>query len=145
MSVFVVSHVARPPLQSGPISDGRATFDQVVSAARRALPDHRIVSISVPQGDNGVYVAYAESARGRALPVTTQTVTVDQYSAQVLEDSRLSRRGVASWSLEGWAFSIHAGRVLGWPSQVVTFLAGLAVPFLFGSGTYMWYRNRTRR
>ncbi len=142
--VFVLSDATRPHAQSEPMPDDRVTFDQAVSAAHRALPDHRMVSILAPQGDTGVYVFYAEPARG-AFPVTKQTVTVDQYSAKVLENPRLSRRDVVSQSLERWVDSIHAGRVLGSLSQVVVFLAGLALPLLFGSGTYMWYRNRARR
>ena len=131
------------PVESArPTHDTRLTFDEAVSALRVARPGARIRTISPPRDPTGVHTFYIMS-EGPGRFTGLRRVTIDQYSGQILHDSYASNPSAIRRVLDFWAPTIHAGTILGRPTEALTMIAGVVLALLVGSGTFMWSRKST--
>lgn len=137
----LLSPAAVPAPQSK--DDGRRPIGIVAAfaAARRALPDGRIVFVDMP------------SARDAAIRVRLQVpgdphrrfpgsyVFVDQFSGGVLAIHDVRRAGMGT-TVASWVRTLHDGTVGGMATRVLAVLAGFAPAFLVGTGILHWLRRR---
>ena len=133
---------AAPVESARPRHDAPLTFDDAVHALRVAKPGTRIRTISPPRDAMGVYTFYIMS-EGPGRFTGLKRVTIDQYSGRILHDSYASNPSAIRRLLDFWVPTIHAGTILGRPTEVLTMIAGVVLACLVGSGTFMWYRKST--
>jgi len=94
-------------------------------------------SISLPRGSTGVYSAsvYPEAVAQQ------RVVHLDQYSGQVLLDTRYADYGPLGRGLE-WGINVHLGQEYGTANRLFLLVACLAIVLLCGSGAVMWWKRR---
>ncbi len=94
-------------------------------------------TVTLPRGPAGVYSATVLPDRiGGA-----RTVHLDQYSAEVLFDAGYADFGVAARAIE-LGTSIHTGRQLGRPNQLLMLAACVAIVLMAVSAAVMWWKRR---
>ena len=123
------------PTQGAPL-----TLDDAVRALRVARPGVAIRSISPPRDETGVYSFYIMS-KGRSPFSGIRSLTIDQYTGELVHDSYASNPSALRRWLDFWFPTIHAGTILGRPTEVLTMVVGVVLVWLAGSGTFMWYRK----
>jgi len=114
-------------------------LEQLWVAARRALPLAELDELRPPRGASSpVSISFRDAGDfvfGR------NRLYVNPYDATVLRIDRFAEQGFAARLLGNmgpWHFGIFGGRLTQW----LWFFAGLLPIFLFGSGFWLWWRNR---
>lgn len=129
---------AAPPPDAAPLSLG-----DVAQAVEQHTPGAAITGYQLP-GD-GVE-AYAVYYRDPAEPYSRygrSALWIDQYSGAVLA----ARPYVEAAAGDRFLLSqvlLHNGQMLGLFGRWLVFVAGLAIPVMYGTGFYLWWKRRRR-
>lgn len=138
----IFAPTALPEPAGAAIEGPRVPLVRALAAARRALPDGRIVFFDVP-------ARLAAPIRVRLqVPGDPHTrfagsfVFVDQRSARVLAVHDV-RRGNAGTAVNAWVRPLHDGTVGGLPTRILAVALGFVPTVLFVTGFGHWRRRRT--
>ncbi len=130
--------------QSQPLPDGRRiSVAQAVQVVRNAVPEKKVEQVWGPYGPRGNYIV-GTAPKGALIQAPHQVLLVDQYSGDILRGPTTADPNVVDQFFNGWVDPLHTGAAFGELGRFIAFIGGLALPVLFGSGTYMWYRRRQR-
>ena len=130
--------------QSQPFPDGRSiSIQQAVQVARNAVPENKVNRVWSPFGPQHFYIV-ATTPSGAVIQAPSQVIRVDQYSGEILTVPRSADPNFVDQFFDGWIDPLHSGAAFGELGRFMAFIGGFALPILFGTGTYMWYRRRQR-
>ncbi|HWA99196.1 MAG TPA: PepSY-associated TM helix domain-containing protein [Pirellulales bacterium] len=133
-----------PPLTSADANDGSAlAADEIIDAARDALPGAAVTLLSLPKKSDDVFVVYMKFPEDRT-PAGRSRVYVDQYSGKVLwvTNTRTVPWGVWLWNQHR---AVHTGDLFGWPSRLLICAASLLVAVQTVTGLVVWWQARRAR
>lgn len=100
--------------------------DDALALAQERVPGAPFIGLNLPRGDGPYVVRLGGSV-----------VRVPRcHGAPVVEAGDGLRPIIAA---------MHADLMLGWPGRIVVALAGLALPVLYVTGLWLWWRRPTRR
>src|SRR5258708_5523369 len=115
--------------------------DAIAAAAQAALPDARLVSLSLQPGRPAdVRMKFPEDRT----PGGRSRVLLEPYTGKVLltVNTRTAPLGFKINRL--WIREIHTGDIFGWPTRLLACLMSLALPIMAITGTLIWW-NRNRK
>jgi len=114
--------------------------DQVLFAARAALPGAEIDSLSIHPGEAvDVRMKFPEDRT----PIGRSRVWLDPYTGRVLNVWSTRTAPIGFKINRMWIREIHSGDVLGWPTRILACIASVILPVLTITGTLIWWhRNR---
>lgn len=117
--------------------------DQAYAIARQRFPQGRFMNVELPIEHAGYYsirFTLPEELRrwsGRAL------VRVDATTGRVTASYDPARAPLLN-RIDDAAYPTHMGEAAGLPGRILAFLAGLALPLLYGVGLALWFRKRRK-
>jgi len=136
---------SRPlPAAASPVS--RWTYDDALAAAERAVPGFVPSWIDLGTTPGGTARFTLRGRHPNSAPVWgrhSSAVVLEASSLQVVETRRPERLPLGA-QLDGLAFPLHQGHWGGLPVKLLFVLAGLSLPLLSLSGTWLWLRRRAR-
>ena len=131
-----------PRLASRPEPDQRTiALNEAVGVARSAFPRGKLLSISLPASEKGIYVVGLRTEDEPSQSFTRNKVTMDQYSGRVLDIENRSAYTAGERLLE-WLMPLHTGEAFGNAGRLTMFVVGLAPAFLYVTGFIRWRRTR---
>jgi uncharacterized iron-regulated membrane protein len=122
---------------------GAATLgiDQILAAARAALPGAEIDSLSMHPGEPvDVRMKFPEDRT----PVGRSRVWLDPYTGKLLNVWSTRTAPIGFKINRMWMREIHSGDILAWPTRILACIVSLALPILTITGTLIWW-HRSRR
>lgn len=135
----------QPPYkpQPGALPPRPIGVDRALTAALRALPLASLTSITLPTPNSPVYqVRLRRPGEWRAWSGTS-LVVVDAGTGQVLSAYDAANGPLANRIIDS-AFPVHSGEIGGLMGRILVALSGLALPALYLTGLWAWYRRRRR-
>ena len=130
--------------QSQPLPSGQSIdINEALEAANSVAAGNHIKGILSPFGPRGVYLVLT-APPGPLVQAPAKAIRIDQYSGEILAGPNDNPQSNVDRFMDGWADPIHTGAAFGEIGRLLAFVGGMALPILFGSGTYMWYRRRQR-
>lgn len=131
--------VSRPPQPDAhPLS-----LDDVERAVQRDTPGATITSLQLPGPDEPYVVYYRDPAESYSR-FGRSTLWVDQYDGRILDARRYAQLHAADRYLLSQVL-IHNGQIAGPVGRCLALLAGLALPTMYGTGLFLWWRRRRVR
>jgi uncharacterized iron-regulated membrane protein len=116
-------------------------IDQVLVAARAALPGADIDSLSVHPGEPvDLRMKFPEDRT----PVGRSRVWLDPYTGRVLNVWNARTAPLGFKINRVWTREIHSGDIFGWPTRVLASVVSLALPILTITGTLIWWHKARR-
>ena len=115
--------------------------DQILVAARAALPGTEIDSLSIHPGEPvDLRMKFPEDRT----PVGRSRVWVDPYTGRVLNvwSTRTAPLGFKINRM--WIREIHSGDIFGWPTRILACIVCLVLPMLTITGTLIWWHRGKR-
>lgn len=108
-------------------------------AAEAALPGAFLKALSVPNGGNGVVVAFMKYAEDRT-PGGRSRVAIDQYSGRVLTvlSTRTAPMGTRLVNLKR---SAHTGDIFGAVTRALYFITALMLAGQVVTGVFIWWKR----
>ena len=144
----VVQAILAPTAMPVPVAAAgeapRVPIVRALAAARRALPDGRVVFFDVPTDLAAPIRVRLQVPGDPHARFAGSFVFVDQRSARVLAMHDL-RRGNAGTAVNAWVRTLHDGTVGGMSSRILAVATGLVPTILFVTGFLHWRRRRTAR
>jgi uncharacterized iron-regulated membrane protein len=116
-------------------------IDQILVAARMALPGAEIDTLSVHPGELvDVRMKFPEDLT----PVGRSRVWLDPYTGKVMNiwSTRTAPLGFKINRM--WIREIHSGDILGWPTRILACIVSLTLPILTITGTLIWWQRGKR-
>jgi uncharacterized iron-regulated membrane protein len=129
-------------LRSHPLSGIRPlSAEEAVAHVRTVFPEGELRSISLPQGDAGVYLVTVHQPREVRESGGQSRVWLDQYSGAPLltHDWRTFTAGETFLS---WLFPLHNGEALGPAGRWIVFVCGFVPLILYVTALRMWWLKR---
>ena len=134
-----------------PASDGAAprpavppTWASLIEQARRVVPGQHVARVVVPPDERGaVLVMFSGRAPTPAAGANLQSVYLDQFSGQVLEQPQTPGR-TAGDLVVAWVAPLHVGNFGGTGVRVAWLVLGLTPALLFATGFTMWWTRVVR-
>lgn len=126
-----------------PPSPGAAPLgvDQILAAARAALPGTEIDSLSMHSGEPvDLRMKFPEDRT----PVGRSRVWLDPYTGKVLNVWSTRTAPIGFRINRMWIREIHSGDIFGWPTRILASIVSLILPILSITGTLIWW-HRGRR
>ncbi|RXZ82918.1 PepSY domain-containing protein [Paenibacillaceae bacterium] len=114
----------------------RLEVEDVVGIADRHSVQ-RPYTISMPQGQTGVYTISAADGK----PRNSATLHIDQYSGAVLTDVRYADYGVMAKAVS-LGIALHEGRLFGLANQLLGLVTCIGLIFISASSYFMWRRRK---
>jgi uncharacterized iron-regulated membrane protein len=115
--------------------------DQILVAARAALPGAEIDSLSIHPGEPvDLRMKFPEDRT----PVGRSRVWVDPYTGSVLNVWNTRTAPIGFKINRMWIREIHSGDIFGWPTRILACIVSLVLPVLTITGTLIWW-HRSRR
>ncbi len=99
----------------------------------------------MPDGETGVYLVGRRQVPGLSAFWSERTVSIDQYSGEILEVRDPTTRRSAGETFPDWQWPLHSGQAFGMTGRLLVFLSGLACPVIYATGFLMWWRKRKPR
>lgn len=119
-----------------------------VAEVRRVLEEHapgaEVTGYQMPQTSDEAYAVYYRDPAEPYSRFGLSTLWIDQYSGEVLAAREYVRSGTADRYLSS-QYMFHNGEILGLPGRWLVFITGLAIPVMYGTGFYLWWRRRHAR
>ena len=145
----VMSTMAGPPDTLPAPSSSRCEGRQIpvsaaINQASRTLPEARLAWIEVPGRGDGTFRLRMRQPGDPSRRFPHSFVWVDQYSGRVLAVYDRDKAGALS-TLNSWIHPLHDGSFAGFPSRILTVIAGLLPLVLFWTGIAQWRRKRLSR
>jgi uncharacterized iron-regulated membrane protein len=115
--------------------------DQILVAARAALPGAKIDSLSLHPGESvDVRMKFPEDRS----PVGRSSVWLDPYTGRILNVWSTRTAPIGFKINRMWIREIHTGDIFGWPTRILVCMVSLALPVLTITGILIWW-HRSRR
>ncbi|SPE40950.1 membrane hypothetical protein [Candidatus Sulfopaludibacter sp. SbA3] len=140
-AVSTVSPDVRP-VRNGQPSSRRAGLNELMAAAQYALPGGVVREIRLPEGNGSVQVRMWLPGDFRSLG--NNVVFLSSGNADVLAVDRYAAQPVPNRLIQSMA-ALHYDEWGGLPVRALCAAAGLVTPFLFVTGTLIWWYSRRRR
>jgi uncharacterized iron-regulated membrane protein len=143
-TLFATRDLRAPPVQKITPMDGAVPFDPdaILKQARDAVPESRLVSLSLPQKPDQPYRVTLRR-RDEADGTPPVNVFIDPWKQTILEIRDPRHYSIAE-TIIAWQHAIHAGEAFGWIWRLLVFIGGL-MPALFAyTGVSMWMMKRKR-
>jgi uncharacterized iron-regulated membrane protein len=116
-------------------------LDQILVAARAALPGTEIDSLSIHPGEPvDLRMKFPEDRT----PIGRSRVWLDPYTGRVLNVWNTRSSPVGFKINRMWIREIHSGDIFGWPTRILACIVNLVLPVLTITGTLIWW-HRGRR
>jgi len=146
VGAFSVTATWPDTVQSRPAAPGAKPLS--VSDVRRVLETHAPGAVAtgyqLPQSHEEAYAVYYRDPVEPYSRFGQSTLWVDQYTGEVLLAHAYARSSRGDRFLSN-QYLLHNGEILGLPGQWLAFMAGLAIPVMYGTGLYLWWVRRRRR
>lgn len=97
----------------------------------------------IPQTHQEAYAIYYRDPAEPYSRFGLSTLWVDQYSGAALLANEYVRAKPGDRFIS-MQYLLHNGEVLGLAGQWLVFIAGLAIPVMYGTGVYLWWARRAR-
>ena len=117
---------------------------QALTLARSHFPDAAFVRLTMPSAASPVYSVRLRQAEETRVWSGVTTVTIDAPSGRTLHIYDAVRAPLSN-RLADAAFSVHSGEIVGLAGRILLMLAGLALPALYVTGIWAWWRKRGRK
>lgn len=115
--------------------------DQILVAARAALPGAEIDSLSIHPGEPvDLRMKFPEDRT----PIGRSRVWLDPYTGRVLNVWSTRTAPIGFKINRMWIREIHSGDIFGWPTRILACIVSLVLPILTITGTLIWW-HRSRR
>ena len=112
--------------------------DQILVAARAALPGTEIDSLSIHPGEPvDLRMKFPEDRT----PVGRSRVWLDPYTGRVLNVWSTRDAPIGFKINRMWIREIHSGDIFGWPTRILAFVVSLVLPILTITGTLIWWHR----
>ncbi|MEO9383301.1 PepSY-associated TM helix domain-containing protein [Chromobacterium phragmitis] len=126
-----------------PAQGGRQPLDALVARAAAAMPGARLVDIRYEaKPDRPLLLRW--KLPGELHPNGRSQVEVDPYSGALLRVTPVDRAPPAI-RLTSWIYGLHTGSLGGDALRALLALAGAALAFLAGSGSYQWAARKRKQ
>jgi uncharacterized iron-regulated membrane protein len=120
------------------------TWASLIEQARRVVPGQHVARVVVPPDERGaVLVMFSGRAPTPAAGANLQSVYLDQFSGQVLEQPQTQGR-TAGDLVVAWVAPLHVGNFGGTGVRVAWLVLGLTPALLFATGFTMWWTRVVR-
>lgn len=116
-------------------------LDDAARIAGAVFPNGKLISISLPTGDRGVYVAGERTDDEPSRTFSRNRVTIDRYSGETLYVEDRATYSAGERFLE-WLRPLHTGEAFGNVGRTIILATGLMTAFLYVTGVV---RGRQRR
>jgi uncharacterized iron-regulated membrane protein len=115
--------------------------DQILAAARAALPGAGIDSLSIHSGEPvDLRMKFPEDRT----PIGRSRVWLDPYTGRVLNVWSTRTAPIGFKINRTWIREIHSGDIFGWPTRILACTVSLVLPILTITGILIWW-HRSRR
>ncbi|MDP3330787.1 MAG: PepSY-associated TM helix domain-containing protein [Methylococcaceae bacterium] len=132
-----------PSPQSTFIPNGIAIgLDKAMAIVDSAYPGGRWHTLKNPDDKQDVYSLTRIDVTELSPFWSERTVTLDQYSGNILEVRAPDTRRSAGEIFLDWQWPLHSGKAFGWSGRILVFLSGVACPVLFVTGMIRWLQKR---
>lgn len=124
-------------------ADGEVALgpDAILAAARAALPEAAIDSLSIHPGTAvDLRMKFPEDRT----PVGRSRLWLDPYTGKPLSVWSTRTAPVGFKLSRMWIREIHTGDIFGWPTRLLACVMSLILPILTITGTLIWW-NRSRK
>lgn len=143
---LLFSPATRGPAQtptSTPVA-GQASIsaEQALALATARYPEGTLNLLVLPEGATGVYLVSRKDVPGLSVFWSERTVSIDQYSGEILEARGPDTRRSAGETFADWQWPLHSGQAFGWTGRLMVFASGLACPVIYVTGFRIWWRKR---
>lgn len=118
--------------------------DHAVSTALRAFPEGRLRQIRLPQFPGEPYMVSMHLPGSADCQQGWLVVWVDSWENRVIYHQLPADQGFPGW-LQRWVYPLHNGTAFGETGRLLMGIGGLMPGILTISGTYGWWRRKTRR
>lgn len=115
--------------------------ERALGIALRRFPDAGFVSLALPSPKAPIYLVRLRLRGEWRSWSGTSSVAVDPANGRILDAYDAAAAPLLNRILES-AFAVHSGEVAGWPGRFMVLAAGLALPVLYVSGGWAWWRKR---
>lgn len=128
-------HASLPTSRTGTPCRPLAGYAAAIETTLHNVGGRRFTSIA-PLPDGSAYVVQIEGSHRS--DHETGSVRIDTRCATVtpLAPEASARSATAQ--------ALHARLLMGWPGQILVFATGLMLPFLYGTGLWVWWNKRRR-
>lgn len=129
------------PVSIGNPQGAPILVDDLAEKGMPVFPDSRINRIYWPGSDTAPYVFTFTHPDDTWSEYSVTSLYFDQYDGKLLNvwDGRAKSAGTV---MLNWFFPLHNGDALGLVGRILVFIGGFLPAILFGTGVYMWWRNR---
>ncbi|HEY0626028.1 MAG TPA: PepSY-associated TM helix domain-containing protein [Allosphingosinicella sp.] len=117
--------------------------DAVLQTARATFPNADFVRLTMPTPKAPVYTVRLRQPDETRVWSGVTSVTLDAQTGRTLDVYDPTRAPLSN-RLADAAFSVHSGELAGLPGRILLMLAGLALPALYVTGIWAWWRKRRR-
>lgn len=118
-----------------------------LSAVERVVAQHTpgavITGYALPATTDEAYAIFYRDPAEPYSQFGRSALWVDQYDGRVLDSREYVRLGAADRFFLSQVL-LHNGQILGLAGRWLVFMIGLAIPAMYGTGFYIWWRRRAR-
>ncbi|WP_018265650.1 PepSY-associated TM helix domain-containing protein [Methylosinus sp. LW4] len=146
VDLFSPVHTHRLQKQTSASADGRPSIgaEAAVAAVDRLFPDGRLMSLSLPEAPESVFVVGKRADDEVNVSEPRRQAAVDRYSGQILAIEDPHRFTAGEKFLE-WQFPLHSGEAFGDLGRAAVALLGVAPALLYITGLARWLQKRRAR
>ncbi|HEY6870504.1 MAG TPA: PepSY-associated TM helix domain-containing protein [Novosphingobium sp.] len=127
--------------EPGPVPLRPIGADRALALATRALPAASLTSISLPTPASPVYLVRLRHSEEWRTWSGTSLVVVEAETGKILSTYDAAHGPLANRIIDS-AFPLHSGELAGLPGRILVMLGGLALPVLYLTGLWAWFRRR---
>lgn len=135
------SEVASAP---PPPNATRLPLSAIEQVVEQHTPGAAITGYVLPDGSAGSFAIYYRDPAEPYSRYGRSGLWIDQYTGDVLDARPYPQAGAGDRFLLSQVL-LHNGQLLGLVGRWLVFIAGLAIPMMYGTGFYLWWRRRARR
>lgn len=131
---------AIPAPKSSDDRGGRVSIVHAFAAARRVLPESRIVFVDMPSAQDAPIRVRLQVPGDPHRRFPGSYVFIDQFSGRVLALHDVRRAGTGT-AVASWVRTLHDGTVGGLATRILAVVLGFVPALLFATGIMHWLRR----
>lgn len=131
---------AIPAPKSSDDRGGRVSIVHAFAAARRVLPEGRIVFVDMPSAQDAPIRVRLQVPGDPHRRFPGSYVFIDQFSGRVLALHDVRRAGTGT-AVASWVRTLHDGTVGGLATRILAVVLGFVPALLFATGIMHWLRR----